>query len=108
MYRVYVVTLVERKNEFCYYEILSNKAVLVGFCHSFVVLFIAFYIFGNPPWAFKQVIAVGIINYIYKFVVAVVLTPLLYLGHGIIDNYLGKKEADRMTKEAADKSKSFF
>lgn len=75
---------------------------------SFVVLFIAFYIFGNPPWDFKQVLAVGTINYIYKFVVAIVLTPLLYLGHHLIDNYLGEKEAEKMTKEAADKSKSFF
>jgi uncharacterized integral membrane protein (TIGR00697 family) len=75
---------------------------------SFVVLFIAFYVFGNPPWAFKQVIAVGIINYIYKFIVAIGLTPLLYLGHGIIDNYLGKNAADKMTTEAAEKSKSLF
>ena len=75
---------------------------------SFVVLFVAFYIFGNPPWEFKQVLAVGIINYIYKFTVAIVLTPLLYLGHGIIDNYLGKKAADKMIKEAADKSQTFF
>lgn len=75
---------------------------------SFVVLFIAFYIFGNPAWTFKQVLAVGLINYIYKFVVAIVLTPLLYVGHGIIDNYLGHKEADKMTEEAAQKSKKFF
>ena len=75
---------------------------------SFVVLFIAFYIFGNPPWPFKQVLAVGVINYIYKFTVAIVLTPLLYLGHNIIDNYLGKKEATKMTEEAAGKSESFF
>jgi len=34
---------------------------------SFVVLFIAFYVLGNPSWSFKMVIAVGIINYIYKF-----------------------------------------
>jgi len=75
---------------------------------SFVVLFIAFYIFGNPPWPFKQIIAVGIINYIYKFVVAIVLTPLLYLGHNIIDNYLGKEVAEKMMKEATDKSDGLF
>ncbi|MEN8250111.1 MAG: queuosine precursor transporter [Bacteroidota bacterium] len=75
---------------------------------SFVVLFIAFYVFGNPSWSLKQIIAVGIINYIYKFVVAIVLTPLLYVGHGIIDKYLGKEAADKMTEEAAEKSKSLF
>ena len=54
---------------------------------SFVVLFIAFFLFGN--WSFNQVLSVAIINYIYKFTVAVVLTPLLYVAHYFIDNYLG-------------------
>lgn len=75
---------------------------------SFVVLFIAFYVLGNPPWTLKLVIAVGIINYIYKFVVAIILTPLLYLAHGIIDRYLGEEEALELTEEAAAKSKGFF
>ncbi|WP_436837128.1 queuosine precursor transporter [Porifericola rhodea] len=66
---------------------------------SFVVLFIAFYVFGN--WALPQVIAVGIVNYIYKFVVAVVLTPLLYLAHYLIDSFLGKDLAEQMMNEAS-------
>ena len=66
---------------------------------SFVVLFIAFYVFGN--WPLKQVLAVGIINYIYKFVVAVALTPLLYVAHYLIDSYLGKETAEEMAEEAA-------
>jgi len=56
---------------------------------SFVVLGIAFYAFGN--WSLEQVIAVGIINYLYKGGVAIVLTPVLYLAHYLIDNYLGKE-----------------
>lgn len=77
---------------------------------SFVVLMIAFYFLapeGNR-WPLEQVFAVGIINYIYKFIVAVVLTPLLYLAHGIIDRYLGKDKAEAMMEEAADASKKFF
>jgi hypothetical protein len=66
---------------------------------SFVVLFIAFYIFGN--WPFMQVLAVGIVNYIYKFSVAILLTPLLYLAHYLIDNYLGQELADNMMEEAS-------
>jgi queuosine precursor transporter len=64
-----------------------------------VVLFVAFYIFGN--WSLKQVIAVSIINYLYKFTVAVILTPLLYLAHGIIDRYLGLDKARQLMAEAA-------
>ncbi len=67
---------------------------------SFVVLGIAFYLFGN--WSMLQIISVGIINYIYKFVAAIVLTPLLYVAHYFIDRYLGQKEADKMANEAGE------
>jgi queuosine precursor transporter len=65
---------------------------------SFVVLWIAFHIFGN--WPLELVIQVATINYVYKFCAAVVLTPVLYLAHGIIDRYLGA-EALEVEKEAA-------
>jgi uncharacterized integral membrane protein (TIGR00697 family) len=66
---------------------------------SFVVLTIAFYVFGN--WSFSQVIAVAIVNYIYKFFIAVVLTPILYLAHYLIDNYLGKEHAKELANESS-------
>jgi queuosine precursor transporter len=69
---------------------------------SFVVLFIAFYIFGGKhKWTFQQVISVGIINYIYKFSVAILLTPLLYVAHSLIDNYLGKDLSEKIIDDAA-------
>jgi uncharacterized integral membrane protein (TIGR00697 family) len=71
---------------------------------SFVVLFIAFY--GVFPT--EQIVAIGITNYIYKFSVAILLTPLIYLGHYIIDNYLGKENAVRISEEAAEKSTGFI
>jgi len=67
---------------------------------SFVVLFIAFYVFGN--WPIAQVLAVGLVNYIYKFVVAVILTPLLYVAHYLIDNYLGDELSQEMMQEAGE------
>lgn len=66
---------------------------------SFVVLVIAFYIFGD--WSFGQTISVGIINYIYKFAVAVVLTPVIYFAHRVIDLYLGKEMAREMIASAS-------
>ena len=78
----------------------STGSTLVSqFIDSFVVLIIAFYIGGN--WPLKLVLAVGVVNYIYKFVVAALLTPVLYVVHAIIDNYLGKELAEKMMKEAA-------
>ncbi|MFL0681671.1 MAG: queuosine precursor transporter [Algoriphagus aquaeductus] len=81
----------------------TGSTLVSQFIDSFVVLGIAFYVFGN--WSISQIIAVGMINYIYKFTVAVLLTPLLYVGHGMIDRYLGKDLAEKMAKEAsADRS----
>lgn len=78
----------------------STGSTLVSqFIDSFVVLIIAFYIGGN--WPLKLVMAVGVVNYIYKFVIAVALTPILYVVHAIIDNYLGKEQAEQMMAEAA-------
>ena len=71
---------------------------------SFVVLFIAFYVFGN--WSLEQMLSVGVINYIYKAVIAIALTPLLYLAHDIIDRYLGKDNASQVAEDAA--SSDFF
>lgn len=77
----------------------TGSTLISQLIDSFLVLYIAFYIFGN--WPLNQVVAVGIINYIYKFVVAILLTPLLYLAHYWIDKFLGKKEAEKLTQEAA-------
>lgn len=66
---------------------------------SFVVLFIAFYI--GAGWDMKLVIGIGVVNYCYKFAVAVILTPILYFVHKIIDSYLGKELAQKMMDEAA-------
>jgi len=77
---------------------------------SFVVLFIAFYIGKRiqtgqgEPWSMHQVLVTGTGNYIYKFVVAILLTPVIYLIHGWIEKYLGHSLAAEM-KQAAMKDK---
>lgn len=53
---------------------------------SFVVLFIAFYISGK--FTFQMVLAIAMVNYLYKFVMAIALTPVIYLAHFVIDKYL--------------------
>jgi uncharacterized integral membrane protein (TIGR00697 family) len=81
----------------------TGSTLVSQFIDSFVVLGIAFYVFGN--WSISQIVAVGLINYVYKFSVAVLLTPVLYVAHGVIDRYLGKELSEKMAKEAsADRS----
>ncbi|MEO9967688.1 MAG: queuosine precursor transporter [Reichenbachiella sp.] len=88
----------------------TGSTLISQLIDSFVVLFIAFYLLApdQAQWPFSQVLAVGSINYIYKFVVAIVLTPLIYLGHHLIDRYLGKENAELLTQEAAESSKSLI
>lgn len=61
---------------------------------SFMILYIAFYIGSN--WTLTQVFNVGLVNYTYKFVAAIVLTPVLYVAHQLIDRYLGHEEAAKL------------
>lgn len=65
---------------------------------SFVVLYIAFGIGGD--WTMSRILAIGSMNYIYKFIIALALTPLLYLIHNLIDSYLGKELAATVKAEA--------
>lgn len=79
----------------------TGSTLVSQFIDSFVVLFVAFYFFGNPAWTFEQVVSVGIVNYIYKFLVAIALTPALYGIHALIDSYLGIEAAQEMAEEAS-------
>lgn len=68
---------------------------------SFIVIFIAFYLNPQYSWSWQMVAAIGLVNYTYKFVIAVLMTPVLYLVHSIIDQFLGKDLSHRMLKDAA-------
>jgi queuosine precursor transporter len=82
-----------------YLWLRSTGSTLVSqLIDSFVVLFIAFYIGGG--WDFSTVLAIGVVNYCYKFIVAVMMTPVIYAVHGWIDNYLGEELSHEMRKAA--------
>ncbi len=69
---------------------------------SFVVLFIAFYV--GAGWPIEQVLAVCTVNYIYKVLMAIGLTPAIYLMHSIIERFLGHDLAKEMKDNAMEKS----
>ncbi|MBW0162807.1 MAG: queuosine precursor transporter [Sediminibacterium sp. Gen4] len=68
---------------------------------SFIVLFIAFKI-GNG-WSWKLVLAICLVNYLYKFTMAIILTPLIYFAENRIDQYLGHETARKMKLAAMGK-----
>lgn len=61
---------------------------------SFIVLFIAFKI--GKDWSFQKVLAIGMVNYAYKFTMAIILTPLIYLIEHQIGKYLGHETSRKM------------
>lgn len=82
----------------------TGSTLVSQFIDSFVVLFIAFAGKLSTP----QIISIGITSYIYKFSVAILLTPVIYAGHSVIDRYLGKENSDKMTEEASTQSQNFL
>lgn len=84
----------------------TGSTIVSQLVDSFVVLFIAFYIGKRiqpgqgDPWSLHQVLVTGTGNYIYKFVVAVLLTPVIYFVHNWIEKYLGHSAASEMKKAA--------
>lgn len=65
---------------------------------SFIVLTIAFKFGSN--WTWPMVFAVGTVNYIYKAIMAIMLTPVIIFAEKKIENYLGKDTAYAMKKAA--------
>ena len=80
----------------------TGSTVVSQLVDSFVVLFIAFKI-GNG-WSWQLVLAICVVNYLYKFTMAVVLTPLIYLIEGRIERYVGHETAHKMKLAAMGQS----
>lgn len=78
----------------------TGSTLASQFIDSFVVIFIAFYINPQYNWSWQMVAAIGIVNYSYKFIVAILMTPLLYVVHNIIDRFLGKELSSKLIAEA--------
>ena len=76
----------------------TGSTIVSQLVDSFVVLFIAFRIGNN--WSLKLVIAICLVNYLYKFTMAIILTPLIYLLEKQIEKYVGKEKAIQMKKAA--------
>lgn len=63
---------------------------------SYIVLFIAF----SGVFTWQQILAIGMVNYTYKFIMAIVLTPLIYLAEKQIEKYVGHDKARQMKRAA--------
>ena len=79
----------------------TGSTLISQFFDSFIVLFIAFY--WGAGWSLEKIIALGLVAYCYKFLVAVLMTPVIYLIHYFINWYLGDELAEAMRKKAEER-----
>ena len=88
----------------------TGSTIISQFVDSFIVLLIAFYIGPRiasnqgEPWSFALVMTICIGNYLYKFVMALILTPVIYFVHHWIERYLGEPLAKEMKMAAMQKT----
>ncbi|MES1214877.1 MAG: queuosine precursor transporter [Bacteroidota bacterium] len=76
----------------------TGSTMISQLVDSFIVLFIAFKI--GKGWSWQLVLGICIMNYIYKFSMAVLLTPVIIFVEKRIEKYLGKATAIKMKRAA--------
>lgn len=70
---------------------------------SYIVLFIAF----TGLFSWQLILAVGIMNYLYKFTLAIILTPVIYFIEKKIERYVGHETAEQMKLAAMGTTAEF-
>jgi queuosine precursor transporter len=71
---------------------------------SYIVLFIAF----SGVFSWQQILAIGVVNYIYKASMAIILTPVIYVAEKRIEKYVGHETAMKMKKAAMGEEQDAF
>jgi len=84
----------------------TGSTVVSQLVDSFIVLFIAFKL--GKDWSWQLVLAICLVNYGYKFTMAIILTPLIYLVEHGIEKYLGKEKAHQMKLAAMGQENDEF
>jgi uncharacterized integral membrane protein (TIGR00697 family) len=80
----------------------TGSTVASQFIDSIVVIGIAFWLPGKVETS--EFLAVAASNYSYKFLIAVCMTPFIYMAHSAIDRFLGREQAHQLIEQAAKAS----
>ncbi|MBS1637911.1 MAG: queuosine precursor transporter [Bacteroidetes bacterium] len=81
----------------------TGSTVISQLVDSFTVLFVGFFLLQRSM-TFEQVMEYTAKGYTTKLVLAIVLTPMIYLGHFLIKRYLGDEASDKQEHDAAVES----
>lgn len=82
----------------------QGSTVVSQVIDTFIVIFVAFVIIpeilGNPHMSLGNAAVISLTNYVYKFLIAVLITPLLYFVHAAVHAWLGHAAAAELTHAA--------
>jgi uncharacterized integral membrane protein (TIGR00697 family) len=71
---------------------------------SYIVLFIAF----SGVFTWQQILGIGVMNYLYKATMALVLTPVIVLVEKRMERYVGHETAAKMKRAAMGQEEQTF
>jgi queuosine precursor transporter len=80
----------------------TGSTVFSQLIDTFLIMYIAFYLPGKLT--LEQYFETSATNYTYKVAIAIAMTPIVYLGHWLIDRYLGRSESAELIGAAAENS----
>jgi uncharacterized integral membrane protein (TIGR00697 family) len=77
----------------------TGSTVVSQLIDTFVVSGIAFWLPGKIT--LSEYVNVAFTGYVFKFIIALSVTPLIYLGHAAVRRYLGEEESEKLVAEAS-------
>ena len=80
----------------------TGSTIVSQLIDTFVVLGIAFWLPGKMTT--NQFLNASMTNYAVKLVIAVALTPVIYVVHHLVDRFLGNHNAHDLIKHSAEES----
>jgi uncharacterized integral membrane protein (TIGR00697 family) len=80
----------------------TGSTIVSQLIDTFVVLGIAFWLPGKMTTA--VFLNAALTGYTFKLIIAIVLTPMIYVGHNAIGKYLGDEESHKIIKHSAEES----
>ena len=80
----------------------TGSTVVAQLFDTFIVQFVAFVVPG--VWTLSDFLKNASFGYVFKLGIALALIPLIYVGHALIDRYLGEKQAEKMIHDTAEKN----
>ncbi|HEU4427755.1 MAG TPA: queuosine precursor transporter [Myxococcota bacterium] len=82
----------------------TGSTVISQLIDTFVVGFVGLHLptyFGRSGPNLAEFINAGFSGYLFKFVIALAVTPLLYVVHRVVDGYLGERAAHQLIEAVA-------